>query len=62
MTSHIKEDPKSPAPGDNTIKPGGRHGVPVDVGMSELDRSLVPIKDEDQDLPAYDGEPSKEAS
>ena len=61
MTSNIKDDPKSPAPGDNALHPGGRHGAPVDVGMSELDRDLVPIKDEDLDLPAYDGEPSKEA-
>ena len=60
MTSTIKEDPKAPAPGDNALRPGGRHGAPVDVGMSELDRDHVPIKDDDLDLPAYDGEPSKE--
>ena len=61
MTNDVKkEDPKSPAPGDNALHPGGRHGAPVDVGMSELVRDQVPIKDDDLALPAYDGEPSKE--
>ena len=55
-----REDPKSPAPGDNAIKPGGPHAAPFDPGMTELDRDAVPIMDEDEDLPPYDGEPLKD--
>jgi hypothetical protein len=60
MPDTPRHDPKVPEPGESALRPGGPHGAPVDVGMSELDRGRVPIKDEDLDLPDYDGEPAKE--
>jgi hypothetical protein len=32
---------------DDSLKPGGAHGAPVDVGMSELHRDDVPGLDAD---------------
>jgi hypothetical protein len=40
--------------GGATLKPGGAHGAPVDVGMSELHRENVPSQ-------ADDGEHSQSA-
>ena len=60
MTDTLKRDPKSPAPGDNALRPGGPHAVPVDPGITDLDPKYVPIKDEDVHLPEYDGDPYKE--
>ena len=34
---------------DDSLKPGGTHGAPVDVGMSELHRDDVPGLDPDND-------------
>jgi len=35
--------------GGATLKPGGAHGAPVDVGMSELHREDIPSQADDLD-------------
>lgn len=43
-----------------TLKPGGPHGAPADVGMSGLDPDLVPSLASDLDLTDYGDNPAAE--
>jgi hypothetical protein len=50
----------SAPPVEATLKPGGAHGSPVDVGMSELYHETVPSGASDLELTHYGENPAEE--